>query len=213
MTERAPAEIHHKERRPSNFENIIFRAAINVDLTKNQTKLLTYYGQSAEGFKPAAKTIETKTGIKSNKISETRQALKNKGLIDFTPYKRITVNWPLIQTFAALTEPIHITNRDRRANRESGHNPYGMQSPKAAKRIYELDDYNRYKPLVKANLTQNEIKALHYYEGLTVAGFAEIFGQPQERQIKAPEDDIDFCYELAMTIATEAGITIPKWIG
>lgn len=212
MTERAPAMIHHKDWRPSGFDKIIARAAINVDLTKNQTKLLTYYGRCAEGFRPAAQTIENETGIKSNKISETRQALSNKGLIDFKAYERLTVNWQRIETFAALTEPIHQTNRDRRANRESKANPYRPPKQEPTKKIRELEEYNLCTPLVKAELTPAQIKELRYYEGLTEAEFAELFPALPKRQQETPTEDFDLCFEIAKYIAAQEGMTLPEWI-
>ena len=63
------------------------------------------YADSAEGFRPALKLIEDRTGITQNKVSEIRKELVDHGLIAYDQ-KTIIIDWERMQTFAALNKPL-----------------------------------------------------------------------------------------------------------
>lgn len=50
-------------------------------LSKNESLLLHYYASCSSGFRPANKTIEAATGLKPKHVSETINALENKGIL------------------------------------------------------------------------------------------------------------------------------------
>ena len=58
-----------------------------------------------EGFRPALKYVEDRTGIKANKISEIRKELIEHGIIALTK-EMLLIDWERVQIFASLEKPL-----------------------------------------------------------------------------------------------------------
>ena len=108
QTKEAP-EIYHVGKRPARYLEAIEACARNIHLREQSIVLLKYYASQANGFKPAGKTVEEKTGIPKNKISEVRKRLVNHGLVDYQSNPGIIcICWQNIKTLADLTEPLRL---------------------------------------------------------------------------------------------------------
>lgn len=65
-----------------------------------------YYCSQANGFTPARLRIENQTGIAFNKISEIRQGLVKRGLIQYDAQEGfIFIDWNRLRIFAMLDKP------------------------------------------------------------------------------------------------------------
>ena len=60
---RHPPAIHHIGRRDENHAQTVRQAAKVVRLPDRATKLLTFYADCPDGFRPALKTVRENTGI------------------------------------------------------------------------------------------------------------------------------------------------------
>ena len=58
-----------------------------------------------EGFRPALKYVEDRTGIKANKISEIRKELIDHGMIALTK-DMLLIDWERVKVFASLEKPL-----------------------------------------------------------------------------------------------------------
>ena len=87
---------------------MIMDAAQNIHLRRQATKLLLFYADQNNGFRPALKLIKRKTGIPENKVSEVRKRLIDRGLIAYEPEDFIMLDWQRIRTFAALEKPLRL---------------------------------------------------------------------------------------------------------
>ncbi|MGN0992185.1 MAG: hypothetical protein ACI4O4_12085 [Candidatus Ventricola sp.] len=86
-------------------QEIAMAAANNVRLSARATKLLLFYCNQANGFAPALKLIERKTGIAPNKVSEIRQELVKKSLIAYQQQAlrgKIVIDWLHLSAFALM---------------------------------------------------------------------------------------------------------------
>lgn len=63
---RHPPAIHHIGRRDENHAQTVQQAAKVVRLPDRATKLLTFYADCPDGFRPALKTVRENTGIATN---------------------------------------------------------------------------------------------------------------------------------------------------
>lgn len=63
------------------------------------------YEDTQEGFRPALKYVEDRTGIRSNKISEIRKELIIHGLIALTD-EQLIIDWDRVRIFASLDKPL-----------------------------------------------------------------------------------------------------------
>lgn len=63
---RHPPAIHHIGRRDENHTQTVRQAAKVVRLPDRATKLLTFYADCPDGFRPALKTVRENTGIATN---------------------------------------------------------------------------------------------------------------------------------------------------
>jgi len=63
---RHPPAIHHIGRRDENHAQTVRQAAKVVRLPDRATKLLTFYADCPDGFRPALKTVRENTGIATN---------------------------------------------------------------------------------------------------------------------------------------------------
>lgn len=102
-----PPQILHNVQRPENWVQMIDDAAKNIHVRNQAVRLLKYYAQNENGFRPALSLIEMSTGLAANKISEIRKRLVKKGLIAYTGDK-IYIDWRHIRIFAGLEKPIRI---------------------------------------------------------------------------------------------------------
>lgn len=83
-------------------------AAHNLHLREQTKRLLLFYADQTNGFRPALKLIEQKTGIAGNKVAEIRRRLVDRGLIAYEPEDYVAVDWRRIKTFAALEKPLRL---------------------------------------------------------------------------------------------------------
>ena len=67
-----PPAIHHIGRRDENHTQTVRQAAKVVRLPDRATKLLTFYADCPDGFRPALKTVRENTGIAKNAVSTIR---------------------------------------------------------------------------------------------------------------------------------------------
>ena len=105
-----PPQIHHSGHRPANWEQMIDDAAMNIHIRNQAVRLLKFYAQHKNGFRPALSLIEKATGIAANKVSEVRKRLVKKGLIAYTGDK-IYIDWNHIRIYAGLNKPIRIPQK------------------------------------------------------------------------------------------------------
>ena len=63
---RHPPAIHHIGRRDENHTQTVRQAAKVVRLPDRATKLLTFYADCPDGFRPPLKTVRENTGIATN---------------------------------------------------------------------------------------------------------------------------------------------------
>ena len=63
---RHPPAIHHIGRRDETHTQTVRQAAKVVRLPDRATKLLTFYADCPDGFRPALKTVRENTGIATN---------------------------------------------------------------------------------------------------------------------------------------------------
>ena len=105
-----PPQIHHSGQKPDNWMQMIDDAAKNIHIRNQAVRLLKYYAQNGNGFRPALSLIEITTGIAANKISEIRKRLVQKGLIAYTGDK-IFIDWNHIRIYAGLDKPIRIPQK------------------------------------------------------------------------------------------------------
>ena len=105
-----PPQIHHCGQKPDNWMQMIDDAAKNIHIRDQAVRLLKYYAQNGNGFRPALSLIKKKTGIAANKVSEIRKRLVKKGLIAYTGNK-ICIDWKHIRIYAGLDKPIRIPQK------------------------------------------------------------------------------------------------------
>ena len=105
-----PPQIHHSGHRPADWEQMIDDAAMNIHIRNQAVRLLKFYAQHKNGFRPALSLIEKTTGIASNKVSEIRKRLVKKGLIAYTGDK-IYIDWKHIRIYAGLDKPIRMPQK------------------------------------------------------------------------------------------------------
>ena len=105
-----PPQIHHSGQKPDNWMRMIDDAAKNIHIRSQAVRLLKYYAQNENGFRPALSLIEKNTGIAANKVSEIRKRLVKRGLIAYTGEK-IYIDWKHIRIYAGLDKPIRIPQK------------------------------------------------------------------------------------------------------
>ena len=86
-------------------------AARNIHLRSQTEALLQCYAGHADHFRPSMELITRATGIPTNKISQVRKRLVDKGLISFDRQREIIlIDWRRIRIFAALEKPLRLPN-------------------------------------------------------------------------------------------------------
>lgn len=98
---RHPPAIHHIGRRDENHAQTVRQAAKVVRLPDRATKLLTYYANCSDGFRPALKTIHDETGMNESSICKARKELVDVGFILYTP-EEIRIDWQRVAAMAML---------------------------------------------------------------------------------------------------------------
>lgn len=98
---RHPPAIHHIGRRDENHAQTVQQAAKVVRLPDRATKLLTFYADCPDGFRPALKTVRENTGMDRKDIYKARKELVDVGFILYTP-EEIRIDWQRVATMAML---------------------------------------------------------------------------------------------------------------
>ena len=98
---RHPPAIHHIGRRDENHAQTVRQAAKVVRLPDRATKLLTFYADCPDGFRPALKTIHDETGMNESSICKARKELVDVGFILYTP-EEIRIDWQRVAAMAML---------------------------------------------------------------------------------------------------------------
>lgn len=98
---RHPPAIHHIGRRDENHTQTVRQAAKVVRLPDRATKLLTFYADCPDGFRPALKTVHDKTGMDRKDIYKARKELVDVGFILYTP-EEIRIDWQRVAAMAML---------------------------------------------------------------------------------------------------------------
>lgn len=98
---RHPPAIHHIGRRDENHAQTVQQAAKVVRLPDRATKLLTFYADCPDGFRPALKTVRENTGMDRKDIYKARKELVDLGFILYTP-EEIRIDWQRVATMAML---------------------------------------------------------------------------------------------------------------
>ena len=98
---RHPPAIHHIGRRDENHAQTVQQAAKVVRLPDRATKLLTFYADCPDGFRPALKTVHDKTGMDRKDIYKARKELVDVGFILYTP-EEIRIDWQRVAAMAML---------------------------------------------------------------------------------------------------------------
>lgn len=108
-----PKTIVHRGK-PEDYEQMVLDCAKNVRLTKNATRLLVYYAERSNGFKPALAEIERATGIFGKSISTYRKQLITHGLIGYGEDfgNMLVVDWNRIHIFAMLERPLDFEKKN-----------------------------------------------------------------------------------------------------
>ena len=199
VTDEKPPMIIHVGSRPRSARAIIARCCANIYLSGRAEKLLQFYANQADGFPPALKLVARETGIAINKISEIRKEIADRGLIEYDRGNawrqgHIKIQWLRIRTFAALTEPIHMSRPDREAHKTRKLNPY---KPRVAVHIDKL----RRKPLVaehRGKLDEDpEVAMLQVLGSLTWSQYEDVIGRPAHGYIIIPESDSNTGNQIA----------------
>lgn len=81
-------------------------AAANIHLRDQAARLLTFYANQRNSFRPALELIAKRTGLDAHDISKIRKRLIDRGLIAYEPGSYILVDWDRIRIFAALEKPL-----------------------------------------------------------------------------------------------------------
>lgn len=98
---RHPPAIHHIGQRDENHTQTVQQAAKVVRLPDRAAKLLTFYADCPDGFRPALKTIHDETGMNESSICKARKELVDVGFILYTP-EEIRIDWQRVATMAML---------------------------------------------------------------------------------------------------------------
>ena len=98
---RHPPAIHHIGRRDENHAQTVRQAAKVVRLPDRATRLLTFYEDCPDGFRPALKTIHDETGMNESSICKARKELVDVGFILYTP-EEIRIDWQRVAAMAML---------------------------------------------------------------------------------------------------------------
>ena len=98
---RHPPAIHHIGRRDENHAQTVRQAAKVIRLPDRATKLLTFYADCPDGFRPALKTVHDKTGMDRKDIYKARKELVDVGFILYTP-EEIRIDWQRVAAMAML---------------------------------------------------------------------------------------------------------------
>ena len=199
VTNEKPPMIIHVGGRPRSARAIIARCCANIYLSGRAKKLLQFYASQAEGFPPALKLVARETGIAFNKVSEVRKEIADHGLIEYdrgSEWRQghIKIQWLKIRTFAALSEPIHMSRPDREAHKTRGLNPY---KPRVAIHI----DKAKRKPLIAEHhgkLNEDpEVAMLEVLGSMTWSQYEDVIGRPAHGYIVIPESDSNTGYQIA----------------
>lgn len=137
-------------------------AARNVKLEANALSLLALYADCAEGFAPALKTIQDRTGISRDHVSRIRGQLHDRALIAYDRDARlIVVRWANIRAFAMLEEPIEDA---RKSYFNSGKHAIEWAT---RRKIKDLPEYRMYRIAETAPLTEGQKATFHMLENMT----------------------------------------------
>lgn len=98
---RHPPAIHHIGRRDENHAQTVRQAAKVVRLPDRATKLLTFYADCPDGFRPALNTVHDETGMNESSICKARKELVDVGFILYTP-EEIRIDWQRVAAMAML---------------------------------------------------------------------------------------------------------------
>lgn len=98
---RHPPAIHHIGRRDENHAQTVQQAAKVVRLPDRATKLLTFYADCPDSFRPALKTVHDATGMDRKDIYKARKELVDVGFILYTP-EEIRIDWQRVAAMAML---------------------------------------------------------------------------------------------------------------
>ena len=103
MPLRSPPEIIHTGRWPRACErpDLLNDCCAALHMNESEAKLLSFYAEQKNGFAPARALIESRTGIRANKVSAVRASLVKLGVIAYGN-NTITVDWERIRLFATL---------------------------------------------------------------------------------------------------------------
>lgn len=106
---RHPPAIHHIGRRDENHAQTVQQAAKVVQLPQRATKLLLYYADCPDGFRPALKTVYDKTGIAKKSVYLIRKRLVTAGFILYGG-GNICMLWDRIEEVARIEKLLNASN-------------------------------------------------------------------------------------------------------
>ena len=156
----------HIPERPTHYKQMAEKAAVNIHLRQQATRLLLLYAGQAEGFRPALAFIEANAKIPKNKVSEIRRILIERGLICYDRQSCIIyISWIRIQAFSLLERPLLLSR-----------GKYVFFPFKVDKYIddYKPDKYKTQHRLVPVPLTLEQCRQLHILEEMSQETFTDI---------------------------------------
>ena len=103
---RQPPMIHHCNQteyiqRGANLVQMAADACAAMYLPDRMKKLLTFYADCPDGFRPALKTVHDETGMNESSICKARKELVDVGFILYTP-EEIRIDWQRVAAMAML---------------------------------------------------------------------------------------------------------------
>lgn len=103
---RQPPMIHHCNQteyiqRGASLVQMAADACAAMYLPDRVKKLLTFYADCPDGFRPALNTVHDKTGMNESSICKARKELVDVGFLLYTP-DEIRIDWQRVATMAML---------------------------------------------------------------------------------------------------------------
>lgn len=195
-----PPQIFHHGNRPAIYQAILDQCCHNIHITGKMKALLRYYAEQDNGWSPILKVIEAETGVPQNQVFDVRARIADKGVLEYRSGKHgnagiIIIDWQRITIYAALTEPIRLSQADRKAHRESGYNPFkpkgqvSQVTDPRQPRIKDLPEFKILKVKTPIELSEAEAEALDRLERMTIEQYEAIFGKPKQYIDVALEED------------------------
>ena len=96
-----PKVTHINSRAADNREELCSLCGSSLHMSKSEVKLLRYYAEQANGFKPALQHIANTIGISRFHVQRARKMLESHGVIK-TDDDRVYIDWERIRLFSTL---------------------------------------------------------------------------------------------------------------